>query len=707
MANDKKPNAIYEPGELFRVREKLGKFDATEAKRIAQILGGEVGTEKNVEKQLIGKGSSHLKRKTVEMAVSGRQRRRAGHLVEAAGGDDDSINNPFFSLKSLDNDPADDPSVLLKTSYRERVKMDRYAAQFEFEIKNSFQVFTSIFSFVSEPADYVNSRFVSRRMNAYYSKIEQLVTSTRNLFPRNNARRSERLKKSSPFVFSILDTLRHWNIERIGSDLAKIQAHPRSVRLSELADIVRAIYRPLFILEKLDLDIHIKGAYKLLYKLLLIENPMEPKEKSQDLIRTALASFADIRREVHYALYPLLMKFISDRWFPYEKLFTARHHRFMAFIGAAESEQIPPLTLSPEQVDEGNLESLRENIRREEEAEAEGKNAQEEEDPNDPKVIERKAREAAAEAEQKALGHSISALNTLFPKASWEKLAEFPDLYPYFSRPYGLRNGYELIAPVDPLQQTAILMHIMDNICVGLRSVSFGLVTGSDGNPVHVGDAIGDIIANWQRYIDESFIKEYLPRLSEYCRMLEHSIDAKNSMYAKRTVNELRWIKRLYFLPYYKFAALGPPPFKNQETATIYTKTRTFRKYLTMIAAGIEQGNRRGGAEAKATCNGIDNPWAQYHFEIPNPVSRRLDMLLSPGKRNNAVLVFFALSTATILDNLLNNESSWAYDNSNTDVLFRSVNGEGNTPMFGVDEKVDADQIFRNSLKQKQQKSHQ
>jgi len=704
MANDKKPNAIYEPGELSRVREKLGKFDPNEAKRMAQILGGEVGTEKNAAPP--ARSSGQLKRKTVEMAVSGRKGGRPGRLVEVLDGGDDGGANPLFSLKALDSDPADDPSIQLRTSYRERVKMDRFASQFEFEIKNSFQVFTSIFSFVSDPVDYVNPRFVSRRINDYYNKIEQLVTSTRALLPRSNARRSERLKKSSPFVFSILDTFRYWNIEHIGTDMAKVQAHPRSVKIQELADILRFIYRPLFILEKLDIDIHIKGAFKLLYKLILIENSMESKEKIQDHIRTALVSFTDIRREVHYGLYPLLMKFISDRWFPYEKLFTARHHRLMSFIGATETEQIQPLTLSPEQTDDGNLDALREEIEKEEEAEANGEIAAEDEDPNDPKVAERKAHEAMEEAEQKALGHSFSALNTLFPKAGWERLEDFPDLYPYFAKPFSLRNGYELLPPTDPLQQTAVLMHIMENICVGLRSVSFGLVTGPDGNPVHVGDATGEIIANWQRYIDESFIKEYLPRLSEYCHMLEHSPDAKNSVFGKRTMNELRWIKRLCFLPYFKFAALGPPPFKNQETTPIYTQIRTLRKYLTMVAAGIEQGNRRGGAESKVPCTGIDNPWAQYHFEVPNPVSRRLDALLPPGKRNNAVLVFFALSTATVLDILVNSESSWAYDINNTDALFRSVNNDGSTPMFGVDEKVDADQIFRNSLKQRQQKPH-
>jgi hypothetical protein len=694
----KKPNAIYEPGELNRVRQKLGKIDESEAKRVAQILGGEVGTEKGVEPARNPTGQ--LRRKTVEMAVPGRPKKRGRHFF-GLGEDDEDADNPF-SLKKEVHDPADDPTITLKTSYLERFKMDRYAAQFEYEIKNSMQVLISAFSIMGEPIDYVNPRFVNRRMNVYYGKIEQLVNSTRGLFPRNNARRSERLKKTSHFVFTVLDTIRYWNIERIGTDLAKIQAHPRSVRVSEFADILKSIYKPLFILEKLDMDIHIKGAYKLLYKLLFVENPMEPKEKNQDLIRVALTSFADIRREVHYGLYPLVMKFISDRWFPYDKIFIHRHRRFMSFIGATEEEQILPLAFSPEQAESGNLvEAMKDEIRKEEEGEAES--AREKEDPEDPKVIARKAREAVIEAEQKAVDHSVGALEKLFPKAGWERLPDYPDLYPYFSGVFGLRHGYELISPLDPLQQTAVLMNIIENICVGLRYVSLGYVAGADGVHISLNDVIGDMIVNWQRYIDDSYMKEYLPRLSEYCRMLEHSADSKNSVFAKRTLNELRWIKRLYFLPYYKFEALGPPPFKNQDATIIYTQVRNFRKYLTMIAAGIEQGNRMGGAAAKAPCNGIDNPWEQYHFEVPNPVSKRLDALLGPGKRTNAVLIFFALSTATILDNLLNSESSWAYDNNST-VLFRSVDNDGLVPVFGVGEKVDADQIFRNSLKSKEGK---
>jgi hypothetical protein len=52
----------------------------------------------------------------------------------------------------------------------------------------------------------------------------------------------------------------------------------------------------------------------------------------------------------------------------------------------------------------------------------------------------------------------------------------------------------------------------------------------------------------------------------------------------------------------------------------------------------------------------------------------------------------------------VNDESSWAYDDR-SGPLFRSVNNEGIRPLFGVDTKLDADMIFRMTLKrQKEQK---
>jgi hypothetical protein len=690
----KKEKAVYAPGELNRVRGKLGELDADEAKRMARILGGEVGYERTEEQESRRKPKSRTRHETVEMVVGGREssrgqpKRRVEVILE------DTKKPSKQIVRRKEGDPADDPAVPVKISYFERVKMDRYAGEPEFDIKSSGQILISMLSIFSEPPDYVNPFFINKRLNEYYRRIERLVVSTRILFPRNNVKRSEKLKRVSPFAFAVLDTIRYWNIERITGDMAKIQSHPRSVRIQEFSDILKAVYRPLFILGKLDPDIHIKGAYKLLYKLLYIENPMDAKDKYQEHIRTALVSFNDVRRDIHYFLYPLLMKLLSDRWLPYEVFFSERRNRFAAFINANETDCIHPQAMTAQESGDVTAENKGAQGQEDEKNRAE----KQEEDPDDPEVIERKAKQAAVDAEKKALDQGLSTLEILFPKAGWDRLSTFPDMYSYFADVFNLRKGYELIAPTDPLQQVAVLMRIVEELCFGLRYITFGVVAGADGNPVRVDDFLGSIINHWQQYIDMSFDREYLPRLQEYCHILENSAESRTSNYARRTLNELHWVKRLFFLPYYKFESVMPPTVKKKDVTPIYPEIRLMRKYLAAVAAGIEQGTQQGGAEKQAPCDGIDNPWAPYNFEVPNPVSIRLDSLLDPKKRNNAALVFFSLSVITVLDYLVNGEASWAYENR-PGPLFRSVNGEGIMPLFGVETKIDADLIFKQAVK--------
>jgi hypothetical protein len=158
----------------------------------------------------------------------------------------------------------------------------------------------------------------------------------------------------------------------------------------------------------------------------------------------------------------------------------------------------------------------------------------------------------------------------------------------------------------------------------------------------------------------------------------------------------------MYFLPYYRFESGFPSPFQRKDIFPLYPEVRSLRRYLTATAVGIEQGNKNGGAEKRALCNGIDNPWEPYVFQVPNPLSKRLDLLLGPRKRNNASLIFFTLATVTVLDYLMNNENSWAYDSSGP--LFRSVSNQGITPLTGVEERINADAIFKQIMKQREQK---
>jgi hypothetical protein len=686
----KKDNAIYAPGELSRIRDKLGVTDAREAKRLAEMLGGEVGVERSEETQ--NPFSPRKSSGTGRGGKGGRPKHRIELLSDEEG---ETGRKPVFSRGS---DQADDPTVPVKASYFERVKMDRFCALPDFRIKSSFQVMTSLLSFFNEPADLVNPYFINNRLNENYRWIEELVTSARTLFPRNNTKRNEKLKRISPPAYAILDVFRYWNIEKIAGEIAKVQSRPRHVKVVELSDLLKAIYRPLFILEQQNLEIHIKETFKLLYRLLYIENPIEAKDKYQELIRDALVAFGQIRRDVQYFLYPLLLKLLSDRWLPYDTFFIDRWRRYMAFLELTEADQLKPVDIK---IRDSMVKDQDNDTEAAEGEAAEEKKAQEE-DPNDPEVVARKEKEAVQEAERKALVQGIASLEALFPKAGWERLSSFPDLYPYFQEIFNLRKGYDLIAPADPLMQIAILMRILEELFFGLRYIKFGTVIGSNNTPAKVDETVSRIIGNWHEYFNITFEKEYLPRLSEYCRLIEQAEGSRTSQYAKKVLNELYWIKRLYFLPYYKFDSLFPPPFQKKDVEALYPEVRALRRSLAAVAAGIDRANKIGGAKKMVPCDGIDNPWEPYNFEVPNPVSARLNALLAPQKQNNAMLVFFSLAISTVLDHLVNDADSWAYGDQ-SGVLFRSVGNKGVAPQFGVDKTIDADRIFKESLKEREQ----
>jgi len=701
----KKEKAVYAPGELSRVREKLGDLNAEEAKKWAQKLGGRVGYERTEEQEKARQDSQHLvRRERVNVKIGDRPgynvpKHRVELPSEAEISGETTSHKKAHRRKGLA--PDDDPSIPVKVSYWDRIKMDKYAGQPEFDIKSPAQVFLSMISLFADIPDNVSPVFVSRRMTEYYKKIEARVVSTRFMFPRNNLKRNEKMKKTAPLVYAILDVIRYWNIEKISADIARIQARPKSVRVSDCAEILRAIYRPLYVLELLDPDAHIRSAYKILYKLLYIENPIEAQDKFQELIRTTLTAFLEVRRDVHFLLYPLLMKCVSSKFVYYERFFIERKNRIMAFLNVTEADQINPAVIIHQENDKAS-ENTDEQPEEDEITELE----QVPEDMPEENPEEVKIRQAEEEAEKKALDRGLQALEALFPKAGWDRLSVYPDLYPYFVEIFDLRRGIVNVAPTDPIQQILILMRILEELFFGLRYVSFGAIPDPSGKLEEVDSLLEEIINSWHRLLEISFEKEYLPRLLDYIRILEGSKEERTSSYTKKVVAELHWIKRFYFLPYYKFETLVPPPFQKRDITPVFKEITHLRKYLTMVAAGIEQGNKAGGAEKHAPCDGINNPWEPYVFQVPNPVSTRLDALLAPKLRNNAALVFYCLAVTTVLDYLVNNENSWAYSTPQP-ALFRSVNGEGLLPLTGVDDRIDADALFKQSIKQRQKKAEE
>ncbi|MCA1949765.1 MAG: hypothetical protein LDL24_04290 [Treponema sp.] len=675
----KKPKAIYEPGELERTRKRLGDLDPEEARAIAEKLGGEIGIEKLPEPPKPERGG-HGRNETVNVSIKGKSGPGVPkHRVEVIEKEEP---NPLKVKRTSRIDKGDDPDQPLKTSYRERIKMDKLAAQVEFEIKTPLQVLVSRFSLFSEPPDMVNPDFVSRRMNEYYGRFESLVIATRSLLPRQNIRRTEHFKKLHPEAFAIIDTIRFWNIELINTELSRLQARPRSVKVSDFSDIIKAIYRPILLLEGLDTENDIKEAYKRLYTLLAEEDPVEAKEKHQGSIRAALIAYSIIQKSIRFLLYPLLMKLVSDTYYSYESFFSSRRKRILAFLNITEKDKLQPV---PPRIN----------------AAKEKTTASETEKPEEAAEHKAEAHTKEQEPISKGVIKGLETLERLFPGLPWQRLSTYPDLYPYFSKLFDLKKEYELVAPTDPIQQVVILMHILEELFYGLRYVSFSAIHVTDQEAEPVDTIINRIIGNWPRYIEQVFEKEYLHRLNEYCQILESSTESRTAAYPKRILLDLNWIKRLFFLPYFKFESFSAPTIHKLDIPPFYSEVHTLKRFLTTIAASIDKAQKAGGAEQNASCDGIDNPWDQYLFQVPTPLSTRIDALLggkNSKQRTNAALVYFTLAVTTVLDYIINNEYSWAYTND-AGILFRSVNGEGVTPLYGTQTDIDPDALFRESLK--------
>jgi hypothetical protein len=672
--------AIYEPGELDNVKKRLGPIDEKEAKRMQRLLGGEVGEEKNVASNAESQGrlgQSGGKRNDYLAGTGSKPK----HLVEVAASD--SNGKLSFAAAPKFQKPA-------VPSYSERVKMDICAGSSEFGIKTMGQVFISRLYFFNAPRDKVSQWFVKSDLNEYYEHLESLVTSTRLLFPRSNVELRQKLQSSSRTAFIILNTIRQWKIDVISSELAKLQAHPRDVLVNDFETMLREIYKPIYIMEKLDPEKDIRRAFQVLYDIIFLENPAAETEKTGSKIDEAVKSWQFVCSKLRYLLYPLLMKTISSYYQQYDFFFTENSENYSRFLGLTESERIFPDSLK---INDAETSDAEQPDGSETGYDAEAGGGEPESDLYDviddsEKEKQNKQREMDA-AEKRAVERGIQILETLFPQSPWKKLEEFPDFYPYFADVFEIKKNGELIAPQDPVHPVLILAQIIEELLYGFRYIKFV------GTPNSA--SLNDIVDDWHTAISESFEKKYLPLLNEYAHHFEYSAQKRNSTYAVNIASDIHWIRRYYFLPYYDNMPPTPPSFLKKDVISLYAVVRRLRKDLAECALAIEEANKKGGAPGNVMVDGIENPWEGYNFQVENPLSKRLNAMLGKNQRNNTSLIFFTLAIVTVLDSYLSNKNSAAY-RADTEILFRSSGTGEFKPIFWVEKQSDTYSLFKKSI---------
>jgi hypothetical protein len=236
-----KTKTFYEPGELDRVRKNLGEVDPDEARRIARLLGGEVGYERTLE-------GVKAKKKSEDARAEGRGAGAAegsGHETgdRASAGLDDSRRARLAKETAgalVRGERAGEETL----SYGQRLKMDFRCSQSDFLIKTQGQVIVTFFSFLPGLKDGVNPFFLTDILSETFKHLEILHAAARRLYPPRRADIQERLKAVPPFLRA-MEALVSIDMDEISKELATLQQNPRSVEIPMLASLAKLVFRPL------------------------------------------------------------------------------------------------------------------------------------------------------------------------------------------------------------------------------------------------------------------------------------------------------------------------------------------------------------------------------------------------------------------------------------------------------------------------------
>jgi hypothetical protein len=215
-----------------------------------------------------------------------------------------------------------------RNAYADRVRLDRILAGPDFRIKNYRQVLRSVFSFSGTPPDKVSKFFVTKRLPAMCDMLEQLVTAVRLMCPRCDHAWNAQLRADSPFAYKVFDVIRHWNISQIAYTAGFLQNRPCPI--SDLDHLVRLIYRPFFILDTLGADKHLPTILDVLSRQIPPDNDDNDTAREQTVMH--VARLWEASRELHYELYPLLLKMLRKTWCDYNDFFTNYHQEIYQFL---------------------------------------------------------------------------------------------------------------------------------------------------------------------------------------------------------------------------------------------------------------------------------------------------------------------------------------------------------------------------------------
>ncbi len=664
-------NRSFAPGTLDNTRKNIGPIDAEEAKEMQRKLGGEVLPERAEPVD-----TSNMPRRAPRHSKVVRSSRSSSGAQGAAG---NAASTGAQSASSSQSTVASkiriDDEGLPPMSSHDLKLIDELMMSPEYGIKPNYGVFNFLYRMSSRNRRKVMREFVTHTLKSSVEHLQSFVGTIKTFIQISPDTYKAKIATDTELKFKFLRTVGKWAIHNIKAMQLELEAQSDNLTIASLVPFVQAVYRQL-------LTIYYIGEQKIpvLIKEIfsdISENASTKigKGKAQKLAKQAITEWLYVHDQLIKGMYPLLMRMCATEYVEFPRFFMAQVSQILKFVNLTKFDLLVP-EKKKKQAAEGE----------EEEEKTEEKEEEE----------QKSKRHVAGEKDDIVLA-GFQILEQLFPEAGFTNLESYPDMFPYFQPLYKFNDGFNTLSPRNGLQVTLVLIRILEDLFQGCRNIAFNFT--ADDSLVDMTDDLSEVFSEWSYYREDLFDKKYGDYLRPFVNAAYSQKDYPSSQYGKESINNMLWKQKYYFFPYYKFnAPTLTKPVNDSKYKPLYARTDYMRTLFTTLVRRIDE-NQAG----RKPVLGITNPWDRYVFDVPNTVSKRLDVLLGAKKDDestnatNANLLKYTLLIMAVLDWWINNPSSPVYT-TDTSIIYRISEKDG-APEFSVPMRNDQNQLFAASVK--------
>ena len=664
---EKKAPRSFEPGTLDKTRRAIGPVDKEEAQKMTEVLGGEILPERSAPINL----------------ASMPTRARRPEVIKATGLSSSDITEKTAALPSSISNSKPSANVSQIANNARRIKtdedlpaltskdlrlMDKIMMSPEYELKPNYGVLNFLFRLSQKNREKVSKKFGEYTIKRHIEHMQNFIGTIKTFIQLSPDTYKSRIAAEGDLKFKFLRTVGKWTMKDIKLLAIDLEGEADDLTVAMLIPFVKTVYHQLITIYYIG-EQQVPAMIKEIYAD-LSNYPDCDQKKLQSLAKEAITEWLYVYNQIIKGMYPFLMRMCSPQFEPFPQFFTIQIGPILQFLGTTKFDLLLPEKKKKTDAD----------IKAEKEAAA--KKAE--------------ANKPVPGKKDEIVNTGLKILEQLFPEAGFSHLEEHPDLYPYFQPLYKFQDGFNMLNPNNGLQVTVVLLRIVEDLFQGLRNVNFNIE--ADEKLAALKDNLASTMADWTEYREDLFEKKYGDYLRNFVNQLYSQSDYAKSQYGKEALSNMLWQTKFNFLPFFEFTQiLLEKPTNEVKYKPLYLRTDYLRSVFTVLARRIDENT-----VTKKAVLGVLNPWDRYRFDIPNIISKRLDVLLGAKRTTdtaatNANLIKYTLCIISVLDWWINNSASPAYT-SDPMAIYRVSEKDGG-PEFSAPERSDQNQLFAAAVK--------